>query len=206
MFSFLAAGAILGLSAGFAPGPLLTLVISETLRHNTKAGIKVAIAPALTDLPIIFLTLYILAKLTHFQTVLGAISLIGGGLVLYLGFECICTKGVSINMQEIKSESLKKGVIVNMLSPHPYLFWFSVGAPVILKASKHSFSSAAAFLISFYGLLIGSKIFIAILVGKSRSFLKGKAYLLTMRLLGVGLLVFAFFLFRDGLNLLGCFD
>ena len=203
MINFLAAGALLGLSAGFAPGPLFTLVISETLKHNTKAGIKVALAPALTDVPIIFITLYILAKLTHFETVVGVITLVGGGLVLYLGYECLRTKGVSFSIQEIKSESLKKGVIVNMLSPHPYLFWFSVGAPVILKASNHSFYSAAAFLTSFYVLLIGSKIFIAIVVGKSRSFLKGKAYLMTMRLLGVGLLIFAVFLFRDGLRLIG---
>ena len=55
MISFLTTGAILGLSAGFAPGPLLTLVVSETLRYNVKEGIKVALAPIVTDLPIVVL-------------------------------------------------------------------------------------------------------------------------------------------------------
>ena len=203
MINFLAAGTVLGLSAGLAPGPLLTLIISETLKHNVKAGIKVAIAPILTDLPIIILTLFLLSKLTHFQIVLGVISFIGSCLVLYLGYECICTKEVTINLQEINPKSLKKGIIVNVLSPHPYLFWFSVGAPMVLKANNHSFWAASTFIVSFYALLIGSKVFIAILVGKSRSFLNGKAYLYTMRFLGLGLFVFAFFLFRDGLNLIG---
>ena len=203
MISYLAAGTLLGLSAGFAPGPLLTLVISETLKHNMRAGIKVAIAPAVTDLPIICVTLFILAKLTHFKAVLGAISIVGGCLVLYLGYECIRTKGISFNQQEIKSDSLKKGVIVNLLSPHPYLFWFSVGAPTILKAHAHSIFSAAAFVISFFALIVGSKVFVAMLVNQSKSFLKGKAYLITMRLLGAGLLVFALILFRDGLKLIG---
>jgi hypothetical protein len=51
MIHFLTIGIILGLSAGFAPGPLLTLVISETLQHNINSGVKVALAPIITDLP-----------------------------------------------------------------------------------------------------------------------------------------------------------
>jgi threonine/homoserine/homoserine lactone efflux protein len=57
MIEFLSAGTLLGLAAGFAPGPLLVLVISETLRHNIKAGIKVSIAPLITDVPIILISL-----------------------------------------------------------------------------------------------------------------------------------------------------
>ena len=80
MIHFLAIGTMLGLSAGFAPGPLLTLVISETLQHDIKSGVKVALAPIITDLPIIIFTLLILAKLTNFHNILGIISLIGGFL------------------------------------------------------------------------------------------------------------------------------
>ena len=64
MISYLTIGIILGFSAGFAPGPLLALVISETLRHNIRSGIKVALAPIVTDLPIILISLFILAKLS----------------------------------------------------------------------------------------------------------------------------------------------
>jgi threonine/homoserine/homoserine lactone efflux protein len=49
MLSFLTTGTILGLSAGFAPGPLLALVVSETLQHDMKAGVKVALAPILQN-------------------------------------------------------------------------------------------------------------------------------------------------------------
>ena len=47
MIDFLTIGAALGLSAGLAPGPLLTLVISETLQHGVKSGVKVALAPVI---------------------------------------------------------------------------------------------------------------------------------------------------------------
>ncbi|UCD33501.1 MAG: hypothetical protein JSV38_06465 [Desulfobacterales bacterium] len=53
MSSALWVGVMFGLSAGFAPGPLLTLVITQTLRHGIKEGILTASAPVLTDAPII---------------------------------------------------------------------------------------------------------------------------------------------------------
>jgi threonine/homoserine/homoserine lactone efflux protein len=77
MIDFLIAGIILGLSAGVAPGPLLTLVISETIQHNIKAGVKVALAPLVTDLPIVLLTFFIISKLSSFNLILGIISLCG---------------------------------------------------------------------------------------------------------------------------------
>jgi len=196
-------GTILGLSAGFAPGPLLTLVISETLQHNIKSGVKVALAPILTDLPIIILTLFILAKLSNFHNILGIISLVGGFVVLFMGYESIRTKGVELNLKETKPKSLTKGILVNALSLHPYLFWLSVGAPTITKAMSQSIIAALAFICSFYTFLVGSKIVLAILVGKSKSFLVGNVYIYTMRILGLALCVLAFVLFREGLKLFG---
>lgn len=202
MLTFLTTGTILGLSAGITPGPILALVISETLNHDIWAGIKVALAPIITDLPIIILTLFILSKLSGFNTILGIISLLGGCFILYLGFESMGTKGMSIQLGNSKPRSLQKGIVVNLLSPHPYLFWISVGGPLTVKALQQSIVSAAAFIISFYVLLVGSKIVLAITVGKSKSFLTEKSYIYTMRLLGVVLFILAIFLFWDGLELL----
>jgi threonine/homoserine/homoserine lactone efflux protein len=203
MINFLFIGIILGLSAGFAPGPLLTLVISETLQHDIKSGVKVALAPIITDFPIIIITLVILTKLSNFHNILGIISLTGGFFILFIGCESIRTKGVELNLQETKSQSLTKGILVNALNPHPYLFWFSVGGPTMTKAMRENIIAPLAFIISFYTLLVGSKIILAILVGKSKSFLGDNVYIYTMRFLGLILCVLAFALFHDGLKLLG---
>jgi threonine/homoserine/homoserine lactone efflux protein len=181
----------------------LTLVISETLQNDIKSGVKVAVAPIITDLPIVILTLFILAKLSNFHSILGIISLTGGCVILFMGYESIRTKGVKLNLQEEKPKSLTKGILVNVLSPHPYLFWLSVGAPIMTKAMNQSVFLAVAFFCNFTALLVSSKILLAILVGKSKSFLVGNVYIYTMRFLGVVLCIFAFVLFRDGLKLLG---
>jgi threonine/homoserine/homoserine lactone efflux protein len=202
MLHFLTIGTVLGISAGFAPGPLLTLVISETLQHDIKSGVKVALAPIITDLPIIILTIFILSKLSAFHDVLGIISLAGGLFILSMGYQGIRTKGVEIHLEGIKPKSFTKGVLANALSPHPYLFWFSVGAPTMTKAMGQGISAPLAFIISFYVFLVGSKIVLAILIGKSKSLLSGNGYIFTMRFLGLLLCLLAFVLFHDGLELL----
>jgi threonine/homoserine/homoserine lactone efflux protein len=205
MLAFLTTGIILGLSAGIAPGPLLALVISETLQHDVKAGVTVALAPIITDLPIVIITLLILGKLSGFHSVLGIISIIGGCFILYLGIVNIRTREVHLEINASPTRSLQKGILVNTLSPHPYLFWFSVGGPTMIKAMNKGLLPALAFVLSFYVLLVGAKIVLAQLVGRSRFFLQGNKYILTMRLLGLILILLAGFLFKDGFYLLGIF-
>jgi len=203
MIHYLTIGTILGLSAGFAPGPLLALVISETLQNDIKSGVKVALSPIITDVPIIILTLFVLSGLSHFRFILGIISLLGACVILMMGYESLKTTGIKVNTQERKPKSLAKGILANALSPHPYLFWFTVGAPTMTKAMDQSLSASCAFIISFYVFLVGSKIILAVLAGKSKSFLSGNLYIYTMRFLGVVLCLLAIFLFRDGLKLSG---
>ena len=99
--------------------------------------------------------------------------------------------------------SLLKGVLANALNPHPYLFWITVGAPLMLKALNLGVPALIAFLGAFYACLLGAKILLAFLVGRSRRFLAGRVYLYTLRGLGLLLGGLALFLFRDGLKLLG---
>jgi len=201
--AFLTTGLLLGLAAGFAPGPVLALVISETLAHGLRSGIKVALAPLMTDLPVIIITVFILARLTQFNHILGIISLTGGCFVGYLGYESIRCQGLRLDGERQAPRSLTKGVLTNLLSPYPYLFWFSVGAPTMVKALQLDPSYALAFIGAFYCALVGAKIALALAVETSRSFLSGRMYIYSSRVIGVVLCILALGLFRDGLRLLG---
>lgn len=202
MLYFLTLGTVLGLSAGFVPGPLLTLVIAETVRHNFRAGLKVALAPLITDLPIILIALFLLSRITGFESVLGIISIIGGGFILYMGYEGLRTSGQALDLRETKPKSLTRGILANALNPHPYLFWISVGAPTVIKAIEESVLSGVIFLGSFYVLLVGSKIGLALLASRSKTFLVGHTYIYAVRGLGLALCLLSILLFRDGLKLL----
>lgn len=203
MTDFITIGIVLGLSAGFSPGPLLTLVISETIRHDIKSGIKIAFSPIFTDIPIIILTLTVLAQLSGFKNILGIISILGGAVILFMGYESMNPKSTESDFSQTKPNSLLKGMLVNALSPHPYLFWLSVGGPIINRAKELNAATPLIFIGSFYAMLVGSKILLAILINKSKSFLSSNLYMYIMRLLGMALCLLAILLFREGLKLLG---
>ncbi len=196
-------GLLLGASAGFAPGPLLALVIAETLRHGISSGVKVALAPLITDAPIIILTVYLLSRLSAFDTLLGLLSLAGGLFVFYLGCKNFFAKKVDDDIRNSRPKSLFKGIVVNFLSPHPYLFWLSVGAPIVSRAMAKGWGAHFVFIGSFYLCLVGAKIALAIVTDRSASFLSGRIYICIMRFLGVTLMVLGLFLCRDGFKLLG---
>jgi len=201
MNSFLTSGLLLGLSAGFAPGPLLALIISETLEHGIKEGVKVAMAPIFTDAPIVLLALFMVSEIAEFERILGTISIFGGIYIAYLGYKSLLCHGMQVQFKANKPQSLKKGIIANLLSPNPYLFWFTVGAPIVVQAADQNIQFSLLFLCSFYLLLVGIKVLLAIMVGKSRNFLSGAIYINIMRLLGALLVLFAGILFYDGIEL-----
>ncbi|MCP4105194.1 MAG: LysE family translocator [Desulfobacteraceae bacterium] len=201
--SLLFSGVVLGLSGGLSPGPLLTLVVSETLKHGIREGVKVSIAPLFTDLPIIIVAIFILSSVSDILPVIGVISLCGGIFLVYLGYESIFFKGVDIDDSLAVPQSVKKGIIANFLNPSPYLFWISVGSPLVLKAWGIGFIWAFLFIGIFYLFLVGSKILVSVIIGKSRVFLKSRNYIYIIRLLGVILLVFAVLFFMEGLKNLG---
>jgi threonine/homoserine/homoserine lactone efflux protein len=195
------AGLTFGLSAGLAPGPLMTLIITQTLRHNVKEGVLVALAPLLTDVPIILLAYVVLQRLSAFDPmILGGIGAVGAAYVLYLSWETIRTGPVLVDDTPDQARSLMKGALVNALNPHPYLFWATVGVPFMLKTRQESPMAMWSFVILFYILLVGSKVAIAVIVGRLRTFLEGRWYRYVMRTLGVLLAVFALFLLWDALH------
>lgn len=163
-------GLALGLSAGLSPGPLMTLVITTTLRDGFWHGLRVAAAPFVTDLPIILLSVFVLGLLPPWT--LAIIGVIGGAYVAYLGWETMrsARQASELAMQDARAEntsgrkSLLRGAAVNALNPHPYLFWATVGGPTLLAAFSQSLLQGALFLLGFYVTLIGSKVAVAALV------------------------------------------
>jgi len=203
MTTLLSSAVVYGLSAGFSPGPLLALVISQTLRYGVREGVKASMAPLITDLPIILVSVLILRSLSDSRFILGCISMAGGLFVTYLAYECFRTVRLELADLDGGPQSLGKGVAVNALNPHPYLFWLTVGGPSVIRAWADSPLGAVAFVAVFSGSIVGSKVMVAAMAGQSRHVLSGKGYGIVMRVLGLMLLFFAVLLFKDGVELAG---
>lgn len=191
MLPFLLSGLSLGLAAGLSPGPLLALVIAQTLRHGVMEGVKVAFAPVFSDVPVVLLSLFVMSRVSGFASALAWISIAGGIFVAYLGFESFRVLPADFAGSQAAPRSLAKAVAVNLLNPHVYLFWTAVGAPMVLKGMNRPGGAAFAFIGGFYVCLVGSKVLLAFLIGRSRNVLTGRGYVFTMRILGIMLFAMA---------------
>lgn len=184
-------GAALGLSAGLSPGPLLALVIVQTLAYSVREGAKVAASPLVTDLPIVLAALALTAGLAEHPKPLALLTLCGA---VYLGktaFSSLTFSPMAAGPAPAKPKSLQKGVLANLLNPSPYLFWGAVGAPLLAQTWSLGAGAAAAFLAGFFGCLVGSKVLVAWLTGRFGPLLGSPAYALVMRGLGLMLLAYA---------------
>lgn len=203
IIEFLALGAFLGLAAGMSPGPLLAVTISETLQHGKWEGIKVAVSPLITDLPIILAVLYVLSHLTNSDFFIGVIAFFGASYLIYSGIESLKIKKDSVELNVEKKDALKKGVIVNFGNPHPYVFWLSIGGPIILKSLNTQIWATILFIAGFYICLVGSKVVVALIVEKSKSFINSRYYFSIIRVLGIAQIVFGLTFIKVGLDSLG---
>lgn len=181
-------GLSLGIGAGVAPGPLLAVVIRSTLEGGFAAGARVAVGPLLTDVPIIGVAAVLAAALP--EEALAGLGIAGGLFLVWLGVEAL--RDVPAPIEQATSgtaaaaASFKRGAVVNLLNPHPWVFWIAVGVPIL---GDGTVGEAALFLVPFYAMLVGSKLTVAALLGAGRErLLRGAGYRWALRGSGVLLL------------------
>lgn len=164
---YLLLGLALGLGAGLAPGPLMALVFQVTLRRGLAAGLRVAAAPLLTDAPMIVVCVLVLNTLP--RDGLLVFGVIGGAYVIWLGVEALRQAEEPEAAPGARTGSdLRRGMLTNVLSPHPWLFWIAVGGPLLVTALRHSVGFGALLVVGMYAALVGTKSAIACSVAVAR--------------------------------------
>ena len=181
-------GFALGLAASASPGPFQAYLINQALNNGFQRAAPVAFAPLIADIPIVVASLLLLDQLS--PEFLRFINAAGGIFVLYMAYSLWkswsrspATLNPEANTRDkpgngngtdqgappatVRS-SLGRGVIMNLFSPGPYTFWFLVSGPILIAALRESTGSGLAFLLGFYGALIGGFLAIAALVHQAR--------------------------------------
>jgi len=196
-------GMIIGLAAGLSPGPLITLVVSETLKKGKKEGIEAAISPLISEIPIILFVLATLSGAAGDSILMGGISLLGACFLIYLGLSNLRANVKESKDHLGKDNALLKGITANLLNPNTYIFWLTIGGPKILESAQDHFPVAILFIFGFYMTLVGSNTAVVIVVDKSKTLIKSKYYAYIVRALGAVLIGFALTFVKDALEFVG---
>lgn len=191
-------GLWLGLAAGVSPGPMLALVVTTALRWGVRPGLAMACAPLLSDVVVVTVVVLALREAPH--GLVTALGVVGGVLVALLG-AATARESRTASLTESAdgaaprpAAALRRGVLVNLLSPHPWIAWITALGPLTITEWRNAPGAGVLFVVGFYLTLVGSKMAIALLVSGTRHRLTDPGYrravlLSGLALVGVGLVL-----------------
>lgn len=170
MLGYLLSGLILGLPAAAQPGPFQAYLLAQTMKNGWRRTLPAALAPLLSDGPIILLVVLVLTRLPGW--LLRGVRIAGGLFLLYLAWGAYgAFRDADFGApepEETVHQSLVEAAAINALSPGPYLFWGLAAGPTLLDAWHLSIAHGASFLVGFYGTLVGGFAFFIVLFATAR--------------------------------------
>ncbi len=171
MLGYLFTGLSFGFYAAVSPGPLQTFLLAESLQKGWKRTLPAALAPLLSDVPIVSLVLLVLTQTP--DGFLSALRVVGGGFILFLAWGTWKTVHTASAAPEtdtrFANQSVWKAAMMNLLNPNPYIFWSVVGGPILLAGWRQSPAQGVSFMGGFYSMLIGGSAVLIVLFATARN-------------------------------------
>ncbi len=168
MFLYLLQGLGYGGAAAAQPGPFQAYLLSQTLKNGLRSTLVATLAPLMSDGPIVLLVLLVLTQVPDWFV--SALRFGGGFFLLFLAYrayrasQAMADTAVPLPTTQ-KRQSIREAALMNMLSPNAYLFWSTIAGPIFLEGWRQAPSHGLAFMLGFYGALIGGFMSFVVLFG-----------------------------------------
>jgi len=164
MWIYILQGVGFGMVAASQPGPFLTYLISQSLINGWRRTLPAALAPLLSDGPIIVLCVLALSQVpAGMEKALYAVS---GAFILYLAFGSYTSwrhSFATVMVESTARQGVWKAALMNVLNPGPYIFWTLVSGPILVSGWRESPVRGVGFLAGFYVTMVA--VLAAIILG-----------------------------------------
>ncbi|WP_306548357.1 LysE family transporter [Desulfobulbus sp.] len=204
LLSIFASSFMIAFSGAMAPGPLMTVTISESTRRGAIAGPLMILGHGLLELLLAAALLSGFAAVLDRDDVFVAIALLGGTTLLWMG--CSMLRGLSTLQPPGAAEArtgknlVLAGIALSVCNPYWLIWWASIGLGYILHSARFGLLGVAAF---FIGHILADLLWYSLLsfgVAKGRRLFSPVLY---RRLIGgcaVFLLCFSGWFFYSGIE------
>jgi len=200
MWLYIVQGMGYGFAAAAQPGPFQTYIISQSLTRGWRKTLLAALAPLVSDGPIIALCLLVLSQVPKwFERFL---YIAGGVFILYLAHGAYKAwktfdENIPTNASET-GQSVWKAALMNALSPGPYIYWSLVSGPILIRGWRETPIHGIGFLAGFYVVLVSGLGFIILVFGIARE-IGPKVNRVLLGISSIALFIFGFYQLRAGI-------
>ena len=152
------AGLSLGIALASAPGPVQAVLLGEAIKGGVARGLR-AQAGAVITFGLMLLALALgLSVATPNDTVLRALKIAGGTLLLWLAWEGFRSRKENLEASRERRQlpPVARGALAIVLNPGAWLFLAAVASPLIATATKSGGRAGA--LIAAGALLLGASL------------------------------------------------
>lgn len=186
---------LIGFSGAMAPGPLLTVTITETVRRGRRAATMLLVGHAILEIVLIAGFLLGLQPVLRDLTVATAISVAGGAFLVWMGatlLRGVAVRHVSLDLSATGERPpygpMMDGVATSLSNPYFTIWWATIGATLLLEALAIGPAAVVAFYVghegadfAWYGAVIAA-------VSGGRRFVTPKVYRVVLASLAVAVL------------------
>lgn len=180
------------------PGPLLTLTIAQTAKRGFLAAVFIVLGHSLLELVIILGLAFGLGRFLGYRPVLGAVTLLGGGVLLWIGSVMMLdslqggngfsTGGFSKPTHGSIGHPFFMGMTVSLSNPYWTIWWATIGMTFFAALARNAAATIAAF---YFGHIFGDivwYIFVGAAVSGGRRIMRPTVYRLIVTACGVFLI------------------
>jgi len=179
------------------PGPLLTAVISESMKHGQKTGPLVILGHAILEVIMLTLILFSLHQFSYSFMLMKMIALVGACMLLYNGIAMmVSVRDLKLEFKADATASrslVLTGITMSLSNPYWMVWWLTIGLGLVLAAQK---AGLAAIGIFFLGHISADFIWytaISMMVSRGRNYLSQNVYRGIIFICGAAIVVFGLY-------------
>lgn len=175
------------------PGPVFTAAVVKGA-ESKHAGAWIALGHLLVEIPLILLIAAGFYFVFTYQWVQIGIGMIGGAILLYMGFRMIQIRGeVDVVEKAFPTHPMVAGIMTTASNPYFIFWWATIGAALIIQSIEFGLLGIILFTIVHESCDLGWDYFVSYSVHESKRFWTKRVYTYVFGGCGVLLVVFGVF-------------
>lgn len=189
---------VITLSGAMMPGPLLTVTIANSAKKGFWEGPLLVLGHGILEFILVISILLGLSSILKSSTFIISISIIGGSILIYMGYDMIkSAKNLTLDTKKIKNKdkgiynsSIIAGAMVSLANPYWILWWATIGMGYLMSAIKFKIIGIAIF---FTGHILADLAWYSLVsfgISKGKKIMKDTTYHVIIKLCGVFLIIF----------------